>query len=154
MSRAHNGPANHRRRLGRIAITALLTLALGACNALTRLSQVGQEPPLAAVQNPAILHGNEPVAMPMPPPVDMERQPNSLWRPGSRHFLKDQRASEVGDILTVVIDIEDEASINNATTRSRNNFEEAALTNFLGFEAELDSFLPPAVDPTSTRLPR
>ncbi|MCH8155449.1 MAG: flagellar basal body L-ring protein FlgH [Proteobacteria bacterium] len=90
-----------------MATIAVLALTLGACNALTRLSQVGEAPPLTAIQNPAVLHGNQPIAMPMPPPLVVERKPNSLWRPGSRAFLKDQRASEVGDILTVVIEIED-----------------------------------------------
>ncbi len=133
-----------------VAIAALM-LSLGACNALTRLSEIGQEPTLAPIQNPAVIHGNQPIAMPMPPPVVVDRQPNSLWRPGSRAFLKDQRASEVGDILTVVIDIEDDASITASTNRTRTAGEDSSMTSLLGYEtpASLAEILPEAVDPLS-----
>ena len=135
--------------LARLIALLFCALSLASCNALTRLSQVGEEPPMTSVQNPAALHGDEPVVMPMPPPVAVERQPNSLWRPGSRAFLKDQRASQVGDILTVVIQIDDQAKISNTTQRSRSNAEDAAAGSFLGFESQLDNILPDAVDPTS-----
>jgi flagellar L-ring protein precursor FlgH len=131
------------------ALIAVMVLTLGACNALTRLSEVGQEPPLTSIQNPAALHGNQPIAMPMPPPMVVERKPNSLWRPGSRAFLKDQRAAAVGDILTVVIEIEDDATISNSTNRSRNNAEDASASSILGYEASLGQVLPSAIDPTS-----
>lgn len=140
-------PLPRTRALVRTAAVALFAIALGGCNALSRLSDVGQEPELTKIENPAVLHGNEPVVMPMPAPMVVERQPNSLWRPGSRAFLKDQRASEVGDILTVIIDIEDDASISNTTQRSRANGEDAALGGFLGYESHLGAILPEAVDP-------
>ncbi len=140
-----------RRRLAQATLAAVLTLALAGCNALTRLSEVGQEPKLAPIQNPAILHGNQPIAMPMPPPVVVDRQPNSLWRPGSRAFLKDQRASQVGDILTVVIDISDDASITASTNRSRTAGEDSSMTSLLGYQtpATLAALLPDAIDPLS-----
>lgn len=134
---------------GRILAFALLGLSLGGCNALTRLSQIGQEPPLTKIENPAVLHGNQPVSMPMPPPVPNDRQANSLWRPGSRAFLKDQRASEIGDILTVIIEIEDEASISNTTQRTRTAGEDASASSLLGYEQSLGAILPEAIDPTS-----
>ncbi len=136
-------------RLTKTATIAVLALTLGACNALTRLSQVGEASPLTAIQNPAVLHGNQPIAMPMPPPLVVERKPNSLWRPGSRAFLKDQRASEVGDILTVVIEIEDDASISNSTSRSRTAGENSSASSILGYEASLATILPSAFNPTS-----
>lgn len=136
-------------RLTKTATIAVLALTLGACNALTRLSQVGEAPPLTAIQNPAVLHGNQPIAMPMPPPLVVERKPNSLWRPGSRAFLKDQRASQVGDILTVVIEIKDDASISNSTSRSRTAGEDASAASILGYEASLAQILPSAINPTS-----
>jgi flagellar L-ring protein precursor FlgH len=138
-----------RARLAQATLAAALTLALAGCNALTRLSEVGQEPRLAPIQNPAVLHGNQPIAMPMPPPMVVERRPNSLWRPGSRAFLKDQRASEVGDILTVVIDIEDDAAINASTNRTRTAGEDSSMTSLLGYEGSLSAILPKAVNPLS-----
>ena len=133
----------------RLATLALVCLSLSGCNLFTRLSQVGSEPTLAKIENPAELHGNEPITMPMPPPVPVDRQANSLWRPGSRAFLKDQRASEIGDILTVIIEIEDEASISNTTQRTRTAAEDSAASSLLGYEQSLDAILPEAVNPSS-----
>jgi flagellar L-ring protein precursor FlgH len=134
---------------GRGTVLALLGLSLAGCNALTRLSEVGQEPPLAKIENPANLHGNQPVAMPMPSPVPAERQANSLWRPGSRAFLKDQRASQIGDILTVIIQIEDEAKLSNTTQRTRTAGEDAGASSILGYETHLDKVFPEAIDPAN-----
>jgi flagellar L-ring protein precursor FlgH len=123
--------------------------ALGGCNTLTRLSQVGEEPPLTSIQNPIAMPTYQPVSMPMPAPVTEERQANSLWRTGSRAFFKDQRASQVGDILTVVIEIQDDANLRNTTARNRAAGEDANLSAFLGFEGQLENFLPDGVDPTN-----
>jgi len=133
----------------RATALVLIAVSLAGCNALTRLSQIGQEPPLTKVENPAVLHENQPISMPMPAPEVIVRQPNSLWRPGSRAFLKDQRATEVGDILTVVIEIDDNAKISNTTKRSRTNAENASADAFLGYETGLGAILPEAIDPTN-----
>jgi len=125
--------------LRRAGLIAALGLALSGCNMMNRLAAVGEEPKLSAIQSPA----------PLPAPLPVERQPNSLWRPGSRAFLKDQRASNVGDILTVIIEIADNAAINNATTRSRTNAENSSASAFLGYEQSLGAILPEAVDPTN-----
>ena len=135
--------------LAQAALTVALALALAGCNALTRLSEVGQEPKLTPIQNPAVLHDNQPIVMPMPPPMVVERHPNSLWRPGSRAFLKDQRASQVGDILTVVINIEDDASISASTNRTRTAGEDSSMTSLLGYQGSLAAILPDAVNPLS-----
>ena len=58
--------------------------------------------------------------------------PNSLWRNGSRAFFKDQRAHQIGDILTVTVNITDKANIANETQRSRTNKEDSGITDFLG----------------------
>jgi flagellar L-ring protein precursor FlgH len=65
-----------------------------------------------------------------------------------RLFFKDLRATEVGDIVQVVIDINDKAEIDNATVRSRRNSEDAQTPALFGFEASLDQILPEAIDPT------
>jgi flagellar L-ring protein precursor FlgH len=103
-----------------IRLAALPLLAsLGACSSLDRLSQVGQAPTLSAIENPTAQAGYKPVQMPMPTAQPVSYHGNSLWRSGSRAFFKDQRAQQIGDILTVKVQITDRAAIDNTTTRSR-----------------------------------
>ncbi|HLB80439.1 MAG TPA: flagellar basal body L-ring protein FlgH [Dongiaceae bacterium] len=146
-------PYSHRRsQRRRLAAFVALLLAggtLSACNAMTRLASVGETPPLTDIRNPTAAPGYQPVSLPMPAPVTEARQANSLWRQGSRAFFKDQRAGRVGDILTVIIEIKDEAKLSNETKRSRGAGEDASLSSFLGFEAELGRVLPDGFDPTN-----
>ncbi len=89
-----------------------MAMALSGCgNTLKRLSQVGEEPPLTEIQNPTQAPNYRPVSLPMPVKKHVESKPNSLWRPGARAFFRDQRASQIGDILTVVINIDDKANV-------------------------------------------
>ena len=140
-------PAIQTGRALRLALALFAVTALSGCNLFTRLSEVGAEPELTTIQNPAVLHGNQPIQMPMPAPVPVVHHPNSLWRPGSRAFFKDQRAGQVGDILTVNIEIDDSATLNNTTTRVRDAGESASLSAFLGYETLLRDFFPDAINP-------
>jgi len=130
-------------------LLAVSILTLSGCNAFDRLTSIGDEPQLASIEDPTHKNGYVPVKMPMPPPSLNERQPNSLWETGGRAFFRDQRASRVGDILTVVVTINDQANIQNETKRSRDNSDTANLTNMLGLETKLATVLPAAVDPAS-----
>jgi len=131
------------------ALLGLIGLSLSACNMMNRLASVGEAPKLSTIDSPAPLAAPQAVSLPMPAPLPVERQPNSLWRPGSRAFLKDQRASNVGDILTVIIEIDDNAAISNTTTRSRTNGEDASASAFLGYETSIARIFPEAFDPTN-----
>jgi len=107
--------------------------ALGSgCSSIDRLHNIGEQPPLSPVTNPTTKPGYKPVQMPMPTPQPATYNPNSLWRNGSRAFFKDQRAHQVGDILTVKVNINDTAQFENETQRSRSTTEDTAITNFLG----------------------
>ena len=44
--------------------------------------------------------------MPMPAREPTPNEANSLWRSGSRAFFKDQRAAQVGDIVTILVEHE------------------------------------------------
>jgi len=133
----------------RFALLATAGLALGACNALTRATEAGSMPTQTPIQNPTQQPGYMPVSMPMPPPETAERQPNSLWRAGARAFFKDQRATRVGDLITVLVEISDQGKLDNSSTRTRNNSDTAALPKFLGYETQLGRYLPEAVTPDS-----
>ena len=134
-------------RVFRLAVVLMAGTALAGCNALSRLADVGEEPGLTEIKNPTHSVDYQPVSMPMPQPTIARRMPNSLWRPGSRAFFKDLRANQIGDIVTVVINIDDEAELENSTTRTRTNVENLDIDSLLGFEGDLDTFLPEAVNP-------
>ena len=123
--------ANVRRLFPLIAVLAPVAL-LGGCAALDRLAHLGEQPSLAAIENPTSQPGYRPVQMPMPAPQPATYNPNSLWRNGSRAFFKDQRAHQVGDILTVTVNLNDKAAIANETQRSRENKEDSGVDNFFG----------------------
>lgn len=73
---------------------------------------------------------------------------NSLWRVGARTFFNDQRARTVGDIITVLVNIDDSAQTSNSTTGSRTNAYSAATPNIFGLESYLGKALPAGYDPT------
>src|SRR3546814_9340139 len=130
-SRSGSGPLRTSRRLGALALAAM---ALAGCSTLERMSRVGEAPELSPVQNPASRPDYRPVSMPMPAPITAARTANSLWRPGSRALFKDLRASQVGDIVTVVIAVDDKAQLENASARSRVHAEDASAGALLGHE--------------------
>ncbi len=109
-----------------------LAAATSGCSSIERLSAIGEKPSLSAIENPTTQPGYKPVQMPMPTPQAASYSPNSLWRNGSRAFFKDQRARQVGDILTVSVNITDKATFDNETKRSRTNKEDSGVTDFAG----------------------
>jgi len=117
-----------------LAVVGALTLSslMGGCAAIDRISKIGEQPHLSSIDNPQAKPGYKPVQMPMPAPQPASYNPNSLWRNGSRAFFKDQRARQVGDILTVTVNITDKAAMANETQRSRVNTEDSGVTDFLG----------------------
>jgi flagellar L-ring protein FlgH len=114
-------------------LAALVAAGLLAnCSAMDRLKNIGEQPALSAIENPVAQPGYKPVQMPMPVPQSAVYNPNSLWRNGSRAFFKDQRAMQVGDIMTVKVKITDNAKIENGTKRSRDSKEDSGITDFAG----------------------
>ena len=82
-----------------------------------------------------------PITMPMPAGETAALKLGSLWRPGSRAFFKDQRAAQVGDILTVLVNITDTADLKNNTTASRTGSESMGVPNLFGLEATIPKLL-------------
>src|SRR6202789_4191023 len=122
--------------INRIALTGTLltivSVAGGGCWSIARLSQIGEQPKLSSIENPTTQPGYKPVQMPMPKPEAVSFNANSLWRNGSRSFFKDQRAHQIGDLLTVTVNITDQANFANETARSRTVTEDSGITAFLG----------------------
>lgn len=66
----------------------------------------------------------------------------SLWTGERGSLLGDRRAVQRGDILTVVIEIDDSASISNSTDRSRSGSESLSIPNLFGIPQRIDEALP------------
>ncbi len=109
-------------------------LLLAGCGALTKLSEVGRPPALSPSSDPTEVASYRPLTMPMPAAQIASPQVNALWRNGSRAFFKDQRAAAVGDILTVMVNISDTASLQNNTAANRKANESLGVPNLLGLE--------------------
>ncbi|MEM9581650.1 MAG: flagellar basal body L-ring protein FlgH [Pseudomonadota bacterium] len=122
-----------------VSVASILVLCIAGCG---RLDQVGKAPEFNAPQQ-----GNEHFAMmrtPFPETATAETptQKASLWRSGRESLLGNQRAEKVGDILTVVIEIDDKAEISNNTSRSRSGSENLSIPGLLGLPQSLNKKLP------------
>ncbi len=126
----------------KIVFVLITTLSLSACGTFDRVKRIGKAPELTPIENPSNVYGRKPVIMPMPTMARENDTSNSLWRTGARTFFNDQRAQQIGDILTVSIQIEDKAKIQNSTERTRTSGEDSDLTNFFGLEKHLGGINP------------
>ncbi len=133
----------------RFGAIASIGLVLGACGAVDRLANVGRAPALSAIEDPTAQPGYKPVRMPMPTPEHVSFGPNSLWRQGSRAFFKDQRARQIGDLVTVKVRVTDKAELQNQTSRSRSGKDSMGVPNLLGIEENLPKIMPESIDNNS-----
>ncbi|EDQ34591.1 Flagellar basal body L-ring protein [Hoeflea phototrophica DFL-43] len=101
-----------------VAIT-ILALSLGGCSAQT-LKEVGRAPSMSPV-GAGLAYGETPQMAAYPKQPMPRSQGFSLWDDNKSKLFQDARAMSVGDILTVDLAINDKATFDNATDRSRQN---------------------------------
>ncbi len=141
---------NELRKIRNTALLLMMATSLSGCGMWSRLQGVGEEPPLAPIENPVEAKGYQPVSMPMPEVQEASAGANSLWAPGSRGFFKDQRASKVGDILTVKVSAKDNAIMENETEQNRDdNKDSMGVGALAGLESHFGDYLPDAVTPSA-----
>jgi len=135
----------------RVTSVALIAAIASGCstNAGTRLSELGEVPAMTKITDPTKAPGYEPVTMPSPTNEPTVHQSGSLWVTGARAFFKDQRAKQVGDVVTVTISINDSAKLQNETQNNRDDTNNSGITNFLGLETQLQKILPTAAVPST-----
>ncbi|MEA2739957.1 MAG: flagellar L-ring protein FlgH [Acetobacteraceae bacterium] len=124
---------------------AFAAVSLAGCGTLSRLSEVGRDPAMTPSEDPTKDPKWRPLTMPMPSGQPSPNEANALWRSGSRAFFKDQRAAQVGDIVTVLVNMNDAANLKNVTSAARTSSESAGMPNFFGLEA----ILPKAITPST-----
>lgn len=123
-----------------LAKTAVIGLALlGGCS---RMDHMGKAPSFSPAnetpEHVAMLWQGLPLSSQAQRAVDS----SSLWSGERQSLLGDRRAVRQGDILTVVIEIDEEAEISNGTSRSRSGEESMGVSNLLGLPQRLDEHLP------------
>lgn len=141
---------NHNIKTISLALAASTLLA--GCGAVDRIGNIGAAPEMSKITNPMTERDYQPVSLPMPAPKDVNRQKNSLWAADRQTFFKDQRASDIGDIITVLINIEDDAEMENETERSRSSNEDANLNALAGYQNSLNKYLPEDINDATTGL--
>ena len=84
-----------------------------------RLEQVGRAPDFSPLEGSYQHHAM--YSNPLPEDIAPESpgDASSLWTAGRSSLFGDRRATRSGDILTVVIEIDDRAEISNSSNRSR-----------------------------------
>jgi len=122
----------------RVLCLMLAALPIAGCG---RLQNVGKTPELTPVETSA-----EFMAMNNPPMPQTTRTGGltsaSLWSGSRASLLGDHRAGVRGDILTVVIEINDKAEISNSSGRSRSSSEKMGIGGMLGIPQRLNAQLP------------
>ena len=127
-----------------IILLAATALSVTACaNTNRKLAQIGDPPPLTKVENPQLRSDYKPLSWPLPDPEGaVTHTANSLWQPGARGFFRDQRATRVGDILRVNVDITDTAQFDNTNNLERTSQDKSSVGALFGLEAKLGKLIP------------
>jgi len=123
-------------------IVALL-ISLFLVTSCTRLGQVGKVPEFSPRQltpeHTAMM--STPTSILPSVPVSLMAGA-SLWTGDRDSLLGDRRAVQRGDILTVVIEIDDKAEISNSTARSRTGSESLTIPSLFGIPQRINEALP------------
>ncbi|CCF17948.1 Flagellar protein of basal-body outer-membrane L ring FlgH [Pseudorhizobium banfieldiae] len=118
------------------ALVAVLLLT--GCQSQT-IKEIGNAPSMSPIGS-GLQYASAPQMASYPKQPRQLSNGYSLWSDSQSALFKDARALNVGDILTVDIQINDRASFDNETERSRTNGTNlqwgAQVSNFLGFSTD------------------
>lgn len=126
----------------------ILTLALLAgCTTTPIGTPPPFTPPETTAERQAMINPGTPLPVQISPLAPSSRA--SLWTGARGSLLGDRRAMQRGDIMTVVIEIDDSAEISNSSDRSRSASQQAGLPQLLGIPQRLDPLLPEGASSSS-----
>lgn len=122
---------------------AALGLAFFALAGCSELADVRNPQVSDLVLDPAAMNEVNRISVPMPmvepKPAPKRAEASSLWSSETTSFFRDRRAQNVGDLVTVLIDINDRAQLQNATERSRDAKQTVADPDFFNLDFSTDS---------------
>jgi flagellar L-ring protein precursor FlgH len=117
----------------------LVFLGLAAC---ARLEEVGKAPAFSPLEGSYQHHAMYSTPVPESSDPDGQTDASSLWTAGRSSLFGERRAETRGDILTVVIEIDDKAEISNSTGRNRSSSEDLGIPQLFGLPQRIDEILP------------
>lgn len=128
-----------------LTILMSLFLLMSCQDTVDKLKRVGKEPQFENIELPTVEEDEEEIerreARLRAQHAHM-RKTNSLWQPGSTKFFRDSRAWKVGDIIRVMVEIKDNASLDNSTEQARNGGDSFGIPNLFGKEKAIQANLP------------
>ncbi len=123
----------------KLILSAAVLLSLGACS---RLAEVGKLPDFTPNSGTYEQHAMAVIPIPETTYNRWASDAASLWSKDRQSLLGDRRAPNRGDILTVVIEIDDQAKMSNTTDRSRTGDESLGIASFFGLPENIERELP------------
>lgn len=141
-------------------LLAAAIAALASPGCVSRLDHIGKAPSMSPPGEPRdavppIAPERVALARATPRQPEEPGAAGSLWRSGPTSLFGDRRARGLGDIVTVVIQLDEEAEIKNRTNRTREATEGLSVPNFFGLPSLAKKALPggasldPAIDASS-----
>lgn len=116
----------------------LLVLALAACGDVNRVGRAPEFTPTQDSYAYSAMYSNLPVET----EAGLLSDQSSLWTSQRSSLLGDHRAQRRGDILTVVVEIDDQAQFKDTTGRSRSGSESMGMPSLFGIPQRLDESMP------------
>ena len=120
-----------------------VAMALCSCDRIANIGQAPQFCKATAMQGQA-----PPPDYPLPEGIKSSggTASASLWNGTRKSLFGDRRADHRGDILTVVIQIDDSAQISNSTGRTRAGTDTMGIPSLFGIPQRVDTHLPPGAN--------
>ncbi|MAU53560.1 MAG: flagellar basal body L-ring protein [Roseovarius sp.] len=122
-----------------LVLTVVLMSALAGCG---RMDHLGKPPSFTPTMNSTEQLAMFDPGLPLESAGSTPFEEASLWDGGRKSLLGDRRAARRGDILTVVVEIDEEAEISNTTERARTGSESLAIPDLFGLPQRIDRDLP------------
>ncbi len=110
---------------------SLLLIGLAACSSTPQQVAAPMQPPPSPVPILAELE-----------PIGTQSDTNSLWTTSANSLLSMRRAKAVGDLLTVVVEMDDRASLQSSLSRSRGSSGDFQVDALFGLPEWANGVLP------------
>lgn len=116
-----------------------LCILAAACG---RLDEVGKAPGFSPLEGSNQHHAMYSMPLPRQAEPVAPTDAASLWTAGRASLFADRRAAQRGDILTVVIEMNDTAEMSNSSGRTRSGQQQMGVPQLFGMSQRADARLP------------